>query len=1222
MPQSKHQRHTLQHTFPWLTAVLLCLSLGILALVSAALQQPITAQVSYPLQVVNLDGTHRISFQQGFGYDGVKDTFLDERSTYNTMNFGTDSEMQLRYNGIQRPLIQFDISVIPAGAQITKAELKFYVTYQAYGDTNTPLNTTMYQLTRQWSETEATWNQAANGASWGAPGADGIPHDHMPNAIATLQIQPTDRMRPITYDVTQAVQDWTNDPSSNHGLIIIGGPPISSKVTGYYLASSNTTVASQRPRLDVTYEGEAPLHTPTPTHTPTHTPTPENFTVITSSVSTGCIGAGPDAARFGYGDSADVLLFWEGLPWSAELVMDIDSVQCNHSIYVNDVKVAETEPEGGSYCAGGRTHVWRFDPGPLNNGWNTVRISADGPCYENGWTAQDIKIRLLGQVIAPQVLDVKYGERAPHELMAKVQIPVGYSQSEPVPLLIALHGWGEAAAGSANALNYYAMATNERGWILAAPQILGEHSASIAIQTDIIRLVQHMKSQYAIDERRIYLTGISMGGGIASTVAAKYPDIFAAIVEERGPTDQADWYHQATNGGLYQGVLYYEINGSPETKPLAYESRSSRQMAQNLKHVPVCITHGTQDTIVPVSHGRLFYSALQSYGAEIVEYHEYDGTHGDPFPGDDTMAASPQGILDFMERHVLPLEPPHDIHIRNDEEYKEYYWLTIEQILDGWAAVVPHWTEVEARYDPNSGNIWADVFDDVNVSWKTTPPWYQVRLTFDLIEMGLDPNATYTVEVYQQESGEFRHELSYGPRPDGKLAVLMEGKNDPRHYQVQISSGSLIDPFDVIFQQDVNGYHGTQDTFLEKWAAADVHGDQDFISVHAGDKNGLIKFEDLSLQQPMLIHAAYLYLTTSWGTDEMDVTLYRLLRPWDEMEATWNNALNSDPWEAPGCNDNNADYLGVPVASQRISALNTEYRFNIRKLLEYWAEHPDENHGILIKGEGTGSYQFISSENGMINARPKLEVIYIVATPSPSPTTTHTPTRTATWTPTPSRTPTETSTGQVSATPTHTMTPTMTPTELYSPTPTLTPTITATPTETGTATWTPTITPSPTPTLSDHAIVVSVYEKMPSGFQIPMQGVHIRLDHDNQEVATGTTSVSGICIFEDLSEGQYFILAAVPEGYERAGGTGAIGIIPPRLEISFVVQRAPTATPTASPSPTATGTPTSTVTATDTATATATVTMTSTKLPSMTHTPTATITPIPERLVHLPRIGR
>ena len=1197
--QPARKQHQRPHTFPWLIAFALTVALALLASLAVGMDAPRVAAGS------DLRATYNVYFQKSSEFGGVYDSYLSTWTGQETTNFGGDATMQVRTDGKMRPVIAYNIMAIPPGARITRAELKLYVAWNYYGNSNLNLSTTVHQLNRDWVESQVTWIKADSGAAWSIPGADGVPADRRGAAIATRDLRPADRLNVVAYDVTSAVQLWIDDPSSNHGLMVVGGVNVGG-LTGYYFASSDWTTPSQRPRLEVTYEGAAPLHTPTQTATPTHTPTPENLNVITSTVAyevdpNKCIGAGTGEINPNWPDRADVFLYWEGEPWSAVLIMDAASVNNNtpHSIYVNNRLVGTAQPAGGSLCQGGYTREWTFDPSLLVQGWNTVRITNDASAYDS-WTARNIKIRLIGAITAPELRNVKYGERAPFDLMAKVQVPVNYDPGHAVPLLISLHGWGDPPVGATNALAQYAMATNERGWLLAAPEIVGQHSASLAIQADVINLVNYMKSRYSVDADRVYLTGISMGAGIATTVAAKHPDVFAAIVEERGPTDLAEWYdHSRTKGLQYHGVLYSEMGlKSPEQSPFEYQRRSARQMAQNLKHVPIAITHGISDTIVPVSHGRLLDNALQGYGAEVVEYHEYQGTHGDNFPGDGTMAASPEGILDFLERHVRPSEPPQDIHIRSDQEFKSYYWLSIEQVLEGWESVAPHWTDVQARYDPNTGNIWADVFDEISVPWKANPPWYQVRLTFDLRAMRLDTNTTYTIEVYQDESGEFSHQISTGPRPDGRLSVLVTGKNDPRHFHIAIISGSAPDPYDVTLQQGVLGYSGTTDTYLKQWEPSTNYGNDELMVVNGVNQVSLLKF-DLSdfTSSPIMVHAAYLYVTTSWGSGDLDLSLYRLLRPWHETQANWIYARSGVTWGEPGCADTTSDHLSVPVDTRRLSAPSTQYRFNVRKLVEYWIDHPGENNGVLLLGNGAGSYQVHTSEHSLTLSRPMLEIIYIEGTPTP------TPTATSSRTPTASQTPTATQTA------THSVTPIFTATPTWTFTPTATPTSTATPTASSTPS------PSPTPTGGTHEIFGVVYDDVNSNAH-PDEGepgwpeVTIKLIFGSQEVGRQTTNAEGRYSFGTLVSGQYSVIAVLPAGFMPVGSPFAVGYVPPDREVNFRMRPAYTATPTSTPSPT----PTMTLTIT--------ATPTTTETPSPTSTGTATPTSKPSRKTYLPAIGK
>ena len=54
---------------------------------------------------------------------------------------------------------------------------------------------------------------------------------------------------------------------------------------------------------------------------------------------------------------------------------------------------------------------------------------------------------------------------------AVVQIPTSYQPTQPTPLLISLHGWGDSRWA---ALNDFGPAANTSGWLVAAPDMHGE----------------------------------------------------------------------------------------------------------------------------------------------------------------------------------------------------------------------------------------------------------------------------------------------------------------------------------------------------------------------------------------------------------------------------------------------------------------------------------------------------------------------------------------------------------------------------------------------------------------------------------------------------------------------------------------------------------------------------------------------------------------------------
>ncbi len=115
-------------------------------------------------------------------------------------------------------------------------------------------------------------------------------------------------------------------------------------------------------------------------------------------------------------------------------------------------------------------------------------------------------------------------------------------------------------------------------------------------------LYTELKMQYRIDTARLYLTGISMGGGGTFEVAKDFPDTFAALV------------------------------------PLCPWRSDTSRICQ-LNKVPIWTFHGTADDIVPVAeteekvkalqkcHGDITYTPLENDGHGIQWLYEKQGKH-------------------------------------------------------------------------------------------------------------------------------------------------------------------------------------------------------------------------------------------------------------------------------------------------------------------------------------------------------------------------------------------------------------------------------------------------------------------------------------------------------------------------------------------------------------------------------------------------------------------
>jgi len=136
--------------------------------------------------------------------------------------------------------------------------------------------------------------------------------------------------------------------------------------------------------------------------------------------------------------------------------------------------------------------------------------------------------------------------RRPNDLSVRyaISIPKGYSESEPVPLILALH-FGGSPNGAAQSVMVTLVqpALAELGAIVIAPESVGGAWNSDANDRAVLALMDAVRATYRIDTKRIGVTGYSMGGVGTWWFAGKYPELFSIAVPVSGvpPASMAGW---------------------------------------------------------------------------------------------------------------------------------------------------------------------------------------------------------------------------------------------------------------------------------------------------------------------------------------------------------------------------------------------------------------------------------------------------------------------------------------------------------------------------------------------------------------------------------------------------------------------------------------------------------------------------------------------------------
>lgn len=202
------------------------------------------------------------TFVQGVdGYEGYADTSI-VRWHPNTPQ-DTTGKLQIKA-GDMHTLLRVDLSSVPQGSRVRKAELRLW---GSYGPESITLRA--YRLLRAWDETTATWTEARAGDPWAQPGVLGS-EDVEDTPFLETSIPPAPGY--VTLDISDAVQTWLDDPEHNFGMLMTGVE----YGRQYTFSASNVGATTQRPRLElvVVLPGPSPTPTPTPTPSPTATATP------------------------------------------------------------------------------------------------------------------------------------------------------------------------------------------------------------------------------------------------------------------------------------------------------------------------------------------------------------------------------------------------------------------------------------------------------------------------------------------------------------------------------------------------------------------------------------------------------------------------------------------------------------------------------------------------------------------------------------------------------------------------------------------------------------------------------------------------------------------------------------------------------------------------------------------------------------------------------------
>ena len=167
-------------------------------------------------------------------------------------------------------------------------------------------------------------------------------------------------------------------------------------------------------------------------------------------------------------------------------------------------------------------------------------------------------------------------------------------------MLLFLHGAGERGTDIQLAAVHGPLKQVKQGrdfpFIIVAPQCA---AGELWQNEPLLQLLNHAAEKFSVDPKRVYLTGISMGGYGTWQLGLQHPEKFAAIVPICG------------GANLIEVILG------------ANEKRAA------VKRLPVWAFHGAKDNVVPPGESERLVAQLKKMGVKEVKLTIYPEANHD-----------------------------------------------------------------------------------------------------------------------------------------------------------------------------------------------------------------------------------------------------------------------------------------------------------------------------------------------------------------------------------------------------------------------------------------------------------------------------------------------------------------------------------------------------------------------------------------------------------------
>ncbi|EON75374.1 hypothetical protein ADIS_4078 [Lunatimonas lonarensis] len=260
-----------------------------------------------------------------------------------------------------------------------------------------------------------------------------------------------------------------------------------------------------------------------------------------------------------------------------------------------------------------------------------------------------------------------------------IYLPSNFDETQSYPLVVMLHGAGsnhrlalKRVFGKSNLegetdveASRYFPHLGEVDYIVAAPYARGTAGYQGIVEQDVYAVLADVKDRFKIDADRIYLTGLSMGGGGSLWIGLTRPDVWAAIA----PVCPAP----------PQGTL---------------------DLLGNAINLPVHFFHGDADPVVPIEGTRLMVDKMQDRGIAVY-LEEYEGVRHDSWVN----AYANGRIFEWFSQFKRNGYPNRVSFTTHSLKHPTAYWVELRQLVPGALATIDAVIEEGQRISVASDSV-------------------------------------------------------------------------------------------------------------------------------------------------------------------------------------------------------------------------------------------------------------------------------------------------------------------------------------------------------------------------------------------------------------------------------------------------------------------------------------------------------------------------------------